>query len=144
MIQETAQITEEIRKAEEEKEKVRIESYTLDGQKPELYMCPGDLIVLCNVLHDYAELLENIIDVDQGYQAALYQYHANRCRKIQHYIEKELNYDAAAAIQRCKKKTKQAREKNDIGEDAFVLAVKRRGGFAGEKAEAITEESTES
>ena len=41
MIQETAQITEEIRKAEEEK--VRIESYTLDGQKPELYMCPGDL-----------------------------------------------------------------------------------------------------
>ena len=142
MIQETARITEEIRKAEEEK--VRIESYTLDGQKPELYMCPGDLIVLCNVLHDYAELLENIIDVDQGYQAALYQYHAQRCRKIQHYIEKELNYDAAAAIRRCRKKTKKTREKDDIGEDAFVLAVRRRRGAGGETAEDSVEESTES
>lgn len=34
----------------------RIEYYTLDGRRPEIYMCPGDLIVICNVLYDYGNL----------------------------------------------------------------------------------------
>ena len=49
---ETIKMTSEIMDAEEQS--VRIEYYALDGKKPEIFMCPGDLIIICNVLHDYA------------------------------------------------------------------------------------------
>lgn len=44
MTRETVDITSEIGKAEEDG--VRIEYYTLDGKAPEIYMCPGDLIII--------------------------------------------------------------------------------------------------
>ena len=125
MVEEIAQMTEEIRRAEEGK--VRIEYYTLDGRRPEIFMCPGDLIVICNVLHDYAGLLENIMENDEGYQKALYEYHAKRCRKIQHQIEEALGYSTELAIEKCKRHQERRRKDDDVGEDAFVLAVRRRG-----------------
>ena len=53
MTKETVQITEDIKEAEESG--IEIEYYTLDGKKPVLHMAPGDLMIICNVLHDYAQ-----------------------------------------------------------------------------------------
>ena len=89
MTDETIRITDEVRKSEEDS--LRIEYYTLDGRRPEIYMCPGDLIVICNVLHDYAAAMEVFSSEDPGWDQALFEYHA------------------------------------DVGEDAFVLAVRARG-----------------
>lgn len=63
MTEETIRITDEVRKSEEDS--VRIKYYTLDGNRPEIYMCPGDLIVICNVLHGYynAETENEIIEI---------------------------------------------------------------------------------
>ena len=46
-----------------EEEGIRIEYYTLDGEKPEIRMCPGDLMIICNVLHDYAQMLREAAEI---------------------------------------------------------------------------------
>ena len=123
MTQDTVTITDEIRNSEEQG--IRIEYYTLDGKHPELYMCPGDLMLICNVLHDYASLLEEWIEhCPEEVSKFIYEYHANRCRKIQTKIENEMGYNTAAAIVKCQKRRN--RKSEDIGEDALVLAAKYR------------------
>lgn len=122
---ETIKMTSEIMDAEEQS--VRIEYYTLDGKKPEIFMCPGDLIIICNVLHDYAALLSEISedDLKDNLTKSQYSYHMNRCKKIQMRIEEALGYSTEKALVKCRKK--QARENtDDIAEDALVLAAGRR------------------
>ena len=92
MTEETIRITDEVRNSEEGS--VRIGYYTLDGRRPEIYMCPGDLIVICNVLHDYAAAM---------------------------------GYNVEEAVEKCRKNMNRKRKDDDVGEDAFVLAVRARG-----------------
>lgn len=125
MTQETVMITDDIRKFEEEN--IRIEYYTLDGKHPELYMCPGDLMMICNVLHDYASLLEELLkSFPEQLPQFLYEYHAGRCRKIQYKIENEMGYSTEKAIEKCRKRQGRMHKDDNVGEDAMVLAVRRR------------------
>ena len=122
---ETIKMTSEIMDAEEQS--VRIEYYALDVNKPEIFMCPGELIIICNVLHDYAALLSEISedDLKDNLTKFQYSYHMNRCKKIQMRIEEALGYSTEKALVKCRKK--QARENtDDIAEDALVLAAGRR------------------
>lgn len=115
----TVQITKELSDP-----KIKIKYYTLDGKKPEFDMCPGDLMLICNVLHDYSALLEEWLQYFEGGATQfLYKYHMNKCRKIQSKIEKELSYSTEKAIEKCNKRKKKS---DDIGEDALVLATRRR------------------
>lgn len=125
MTEETIRITDEVRKSEEDS--VRIKYYTLDGNRPEIYMCPGDLIVICNVLHDYAAAMEVFSSEDPGWDQALFEYHAQRCRKIQKQIETAMGYNVEEAVEKCRKNMNRKRKDDDIGEDTFVLAVRARG-----------------
>ena len=125
MTEETIRITDEVRKSEEDS--VRIEYYTLDGRRPEIYMCPGDLIVICNVLHDYAAAMEVFAEEDPGWDQALFEYHAQRCRKIQKQIETSMGYNVEEAVEKCRRSMNRKRKDDDVGEDAFVLAVRARG-----------------
>ena len=125
MTAETLQISMDIKNHEEESG-VRIEYYTLDGQQPEIYMCPGDLYIICNVMHDYASLLETLIPEKEGIEKATYGYHAGRCRKIQQKIESAMNYNVEQAIKKCRKKQGKKADDDDVGEDAMVLAIRRR------------------
>ena len=124
-MQETIEITDDIRKAEEEK--IRIEYYTLDNNTHDIYMCPGDLIIICNVIHDYAELLQEIAEEVKGHgvAVAVYNYHHDRCKKIQKIIEDAMGYSTEAAIEKCKKK-RERDKKEDIREEALVLATRAR------------------
>ena len=129
MTKETVQITEDIKEAEESG--IEIEYYTLDGKKPVLHMAPGDLMIICNVLHDYAQMLSESAAINIGYAQASYIYHADRCRKIQAKIESQMGYSTEAAIEKCEKKHKYYGQEplvkdNDIGEDALVLAMRQR------------------
>lgn len=129
MTRETIDITDEIRESEEKG--IRIEYYTLDGEKPEIHMRPGDLMIICNVLHDYAKMLEEAADISIGYEQGLYRCHVDRCEKIRNKIETAMGYSTEATIEKCHKKKKVLREdpfakESDIGEDALVLAMKQR------------------
>ena len=129
MTEETINITGEIRKAEEEG--IRIEYYTLDGKKPEIRMCPGDLMIICNVLHDYAQMLREAAEISIGYEQGLYMCHVDRCEKIRHKIETAMSYSTEAAVEKCGKKHRYFGQEplakgNDVGEDALVLAMKQR------------------
>lgn len=123
MTEETLQMSMDIKKQEENG--IRIEYYMLDGRRPEINMCPGDLVIICNVMHDYATLLESLVPEKEGYEQAMYEYHAGRCRKIQHKIEDAMNYSVEQAIAKCQKK-KGKKNDDDIGEDAMVLAARMR------------------
>ena len=129
MTEETINITGEIRKAEEEG--IRIEYYTLDGKKPEIRMCPGDLMIICNVLHDYAQMLREAAEISIGYEQGLYMCHVDRCEKIRHKIETAMSYSTEAAVEKCRKKHRYFGQEplakgNDVGEDALALAMKQR------------------
>lgn len=123
-------ITGEIEKAEEEG--IQIKYYTLDGQKPEIFMCPGDLMIICNVLHDYAQMLREAAEISVGYeQGLLYRCHVQRCEKIRHKIETAMGYSTEEAVEKCHKKKKYIGEdpfakESDVGGDALILAMKQR------------------
>ncbi|MDE7243358.1 MAG: hypothetical protein K2O18_05185 [Oscillospiraceae bacterium] len=89
--------------------------------------CWGDLMVMCNALEDYANVLDRAVEEWelQEYQKAIYQIHAARCRKIAGKYAAAIGYDREAALKKCRKR----REKslNDVGEDALALLANRRG-----------------
>lgn len=127
----SADLTEQIEQAEQDDIPLRF--YNLRAQCYQgLYTCEGDLVVICNTLADYADIIEEFIrqsDYD-GYQRVIYELHAKRCRKISLKIQEQIGYDRLAAIERCKAKRKyygddDEEPNDDIGEDALVMMVKR-------------------
>ena len=94
-------------------------------------MCPGDLIIICNVLYDYAKMLEEAAKISIGYEQGQYLYQIKRCERIRKKIEMEMGYSTEQAIETCIKKHKylgqeDLGQENDIGEDALVLAMRQR------------------
>lgn len=90
----------------------------------ELKLPKGDLYVICNVLYDYVDLLR-VASESQELEIGkeLYKLHADRCEKIRHKIEHKLGYCVEKTIKKCKKKKD---ESGDVGEDALVLAARKR------------------
>lgn len=123
MTEDTIQIMDEIRSAEEGN--IKIQYYTLEGKEPVIHMCPGDLTILCNVLYDYTNLLDMFAKEQDTYGRFQYEYHAKRCRKIRQILESSLGYSVEKAIEQCKKKRARNME-DDVGEDALVQMVRRR------------------
>lgn len=110
---------------------VDIEYYNLQGKELHMLLPPGDLIKICNVLHDYTDLLETYIDeykddIGKAVTVANYKIYSDRLKKIQTNIEDTIGYSTSAAIEKCRKKALKQKENSDIGEDALVLASKAR------------------
>ena len=129
MTRETVQITEEIREAEESL--IQIEYYKLSGERPVLHMPPGDLMVICNVLHDYAQMLNEGRENQYRIYAGILHLPCWRCERIRSKIENQMGYSTEVAIGKCGKKHKYLGQEplakgNDVGEDALVLAMKQR------------------
>lgn len=87
----------------------------------EVRTCHGDLIIMINALMDYSNILEGVVEewnLD-GYHAASYQYHAERCRRISRHYADAIGYDYEKALENCRKKQK---EVGDTGEEALAAA----------------------
>lgn len=125
MIKDSVEITEDIRNDEEQK--IPIRYFSVSQMKYHtIQSCEGDLIVICNALADYAQLLSEYLESEKErlnlcgqYQ---YEYHIERCLKIQKFLEQEIGYSRDEAILKCMKRKKYNR---DIGEEALVLAVRK-------------------
>lgn len=136
MLKDMADMTEEIQKSETGE--VRVEYYTLTGETRTLKICPGDLYIICNVLHDYADLLREYIkssEKEGNPVLPTYEYYADRCKKIQLKIEDALGYSTEKAIERCQKKRGIKVRQDAVGEDSLLLAVKKRTECRNKKME---------
>ena len=97
-----------------------------DWKECTIKTCWGDLMVMCNALEDYANVLERATEEWglQGYHEAVYRIHAARCWKIARKYAAAIGYDREAALKKCRKCRKKA--ETDIGEDALVLLAGRK------------------
>lgn len=125
---------------------IDVEYYNLKGEELHMLLPPGDLIKICNVLHDYTDLLGTYIeeykdDIDKAVTVANYAIYADRLKRIQTKIEDVLGYSTAKAIEKCRKKALKNKDNGDIGEDALILASKSRATKKNDKEEK-TEEKT--
>ena len=71
---------------------IDVEYYNLKGEELHMLLPPGDLIKICNVLHDYTDLLGTYIeeykdDIDKAVTVANYAIYADRLKRIQTKIE---------------------------------------------------------
>lgn len=125
---------------------IDVEYYNLNGEELHMLLPPGDLIKICNVLHDYTNLLGTYIeeykdDIDKAVTVANYAIYADRLKRIQTKIEDVLGYSTAKAIEKCRKKAFKNKDNGDIGEDALILASKSRATKKNDKGEKTEEKS---
>ncbi|MFG6320268.1 MAG: hypothetical protein K1W41_01615 [Lachnospiraceae bacterium] len=132
MVSDSVGIMEDV--ADDEQCGVSIRYYSVTHNREEtITSCEGDLIVICNVLADYADLLDGFLQTDRerlGFCGAMqYERMRDRCRKITEGLQEKIGYDRNAAIEKCRRKAgrKQGADAG-IGEDALVLSARRRAG----------------
>lgn len=111
---------------------VPIHYYDVDRmQEKTIESCQGDLTVICNVLADYADMLDELLQTDRerlGFCGALqYKRMRDRCRKITASLQEKTGYDREAALEKCRRKAvRKPKADAGIGEDALVIAARRR------------------
>ena len=127
----SAEMTERVEQAEQGN--VPLQFYNLNSRCYQgIHTCEGDMIVICNAMADYADLMMEFIRQSdyEGYQKAFYEVHAKRCLKISLKLQEQIGYDREAAIERCRAKRKYYQENgdepnSDVGEEALVMMVKK-------------------
>lgn len=134
MVNDSAYILDDV--IEDERYRLPIRYYNMTRSREEIITsCEGDLIVICNVLADYADLLDEFLKDEKererlGFCAVMqYERMRDRCRKITGELQKKTGYDRDAAIEKCKRRAgRKPKADAGIGEDALVLSARRRAG----------------
>ena len=130
MVEDSVKILEDV--TADEHGHVKIRYYSMERRRDEVITaCEGDLIVICNVLADYAELLDEFLRTDRerlGFCGAMqYERMRDRCRKITASLQEKTGYDRDAALEKCRRKAgRKPKADAGIGEDALVIAARRR------------------
>ena len=98
------------------------------SEAKELHTCYGDLYVIVNALRDYANLLESVIPEWglTGFQAATYELHAARCRKIAGKYAAAIDYDYDKAVERCERRRAKGKRDSDTGMDGLEAFIRKR------------------
>lgn len=147
MVEDSAEILEDI--FDDERHRVSIRYYSMThGREETITSCEGDLIVICNVLADYADLLDEFLKDEKerkrlGFCAVMqYERMRDRCRKITESLQEKTGYDREAAIEKCRRRAgRKPKADAGIGEDALALSARRR---AGEQQKTEQQPATES
>lgn len=148
MVIDSVEILEDV--IEDELRWVAIRYYSVTHSREEtITSCEGDLIVVCNVLADYADLLDEFLSDEKererlGFCAVMqYERMRDRCRKITADLQEKICYDRAAAIEKCRKRTgRKPKADAGIGEDALVLSARRRAQQKTEQQPAAEQSKT--
>lgn len=134
MVGDSADILENI--LDDERHRVSIRYYSMThGREETIASCEGDLIVICNVLADYADLLDEFLKDEKererlGFCTVMqYERMRDRCRKITNGLQEKTGYDRDAAIEKRRRRAgRKPKADAGIGEDALVLSARRRAG----------------
>ena len=133
MVEDSIQIAEDV--IEDELHRVAIRYYSVTHSREEtITSCEGDLTVICNVLADYADMLDEFLQNDRERLSfcGIMQYERmrDRCRKITAGLQEKTGYDRDAVIEKCRKRAARTPKADaGIGEDALVLSARRRAGI---------------
>lgn len=147
MVEDSIQIAEDVE--EDERRKVPIRYYSVTHSREEtITSCEGDLTVICNVLADYADMLDEFLQNDRerlGFCGVMqYERMRDRCRKITAGLQEKTGYDRDAAIEKCRRKAgRKPKADTGIGEDALVLSARRRAQQKTEQQPAAEQSKTE-
>lgn len=130
MVEDSVKILEDV--TADEHDHVKIRYHSMERRRDEVITaCEGDLIVICNVLADYADLLDEFLRTDReclGFCGAMqYERMRDRCRKITASPQEKTGYDRDAALEKCRRKAgRKPKADAGIGEDALILSARRR------------------
>lgn len=109
MVEDSAKILEDV--ADDEQRCVPIRYYSMTRTREEtITSCEGDLIVICNVLADYADLLDEFLKDEKererlGFCTVMqYERMRDRCQKITGSLQEKTGYDREAAIEKCRRR----------------------------------------
>ncbi|MCM1375167.1 MAG: hypothetical protein NC305_05160 [Lachnospiraceae bacterium] len=147
MVKDSVEILADV--IEDELRRVSIRYYSVTHSREEtITTCEGDLIVICNVLADYADLLDEFLKDEKererlGFCAVMqYERMRDRCRKITAELQEKTGYDRDAAIEKCRRRAER-KPKADagIGEDALVLSARRRAEVRQKTEQPATEDN---
>lgn len=130
MVMDSVEILEDV--IEDELHRVAIRYYSMTRSREEtITSCEGDLVVICNVLANYADLLDEFLQNDRenlGFCTAIqYERMRDRCQKITASLQEKTGYDREAAIEKCRRRAgRKPKADAGIGEDALILSARRR------------------
>lgn len=108
--------------ANSEIEKIGIEYYDLKLKDTTIKSCKGDLFVICNALDDYARQIDKaVVERELSlYAKAVFELHAEKCRKISNKLAQQMGYDKEKAMKKyLKRLEREQKNNNDIGQDAL-------------------------
>lgn len=100
--------------------------YNLISYKSDiLKSCYGDLILICNMIRDYCNILNKDKDNESKscVDRANIDYYMGRFMKIYDMFSSQLEYSWEDALDKCKRSKSDLN--SDVGEDALVLSAKR-------------------
>lgn len=98
--------------------------------------CYGDICKTVNALRDYSRMLAMVCDTWdlQGFHRAMYEFHAEKLRKIADKFQAGIGYDYDAALERCRKKKEKQQRYDDVGGEAMAMGFLRARQTAEAKA----------
>lgn len=89
--------------------------------------CYGDIYTIVNALRDYSRLLILTCDAWKltSFHRALYEYHAEKAKKIADKYQTAIGYDYDKAMDKCQRKRAKNKDSNsDIGGEALELMLR--------------------
>ena len=122
-------------------DQIDLEYYDLHGGTHHIYLAPGNVQWICNILFNYERMFDDFISDPPKWANEIpgwkwnMQISRDRIHKIRTQVEKGLGYSTEEHWQKCLKKRSKKKE-DDIGGDALELAFKR----ASEKKNATPEQ----
>lgn len=95
-----------------------------------IHSCEGDMKIICMILYKYIQdHMELLSKTETGTWAHFnIESNTNRVKEILDSFCKQMNYDIEKAIDKCSK-NRNNDSKNDVGEDAIMLAAKGKRGL---------------
>lgn len=114
----------------EEMDKIDIEYYDLHGGTHHIYLVPGSVQWICNILYNCERMFDDFIEDPPEWAKDIpgwewdMQIKCDRIHKIRLQVEKGLGYSTEEHWKRCLKKRTKKKE-DDVGGDALELAFRR-------------------
>lgn len=131
---------------DEANNQVDLEYYDLKGGTHHIYMAPGNVQWICNILFNTEKMFDDFIDDPPDWAEKIagwtwdMQIKRDRIHKIRMQVEDGLGYSTEEHWKKCLKKRGKKKE-DDIGGDALEIVFKRAVEKKNEVSERPTEES---
>lgn len=88
-------------------------------------MAEGEIRIVIEALADYYDIIKERVEaMEIGYPKAVWEDRLMRIKKIQEKLEESLGYNRDKQLEICKKR--RFSRNDDIGEDALVLAARKK------------------